>query len=73
MEEEGEGVREGEVRVRGGGSGKRETEEMVEEEGEGVREGEVRVRGGGSGKRETEEMVEEECPTRKGTYITNYF
>ena len=32
MEEEGEGVREGEVRVRGGGSGKRETEEMVEEE-----------------------------------------
>ena len=45
----------------------------MEEEGEGVREGEVRVRGGGSGKRETEEMVEEECPTRKGTYITNYF
>ena len=32
MEEEGEGVREGEVRVRGCGSGKRETEEMVEEE-----------------------------------------
>ena len=45
----------------------------MKEEGEGVREGEVRVRGGGSGKRETEEMVEEECPTRKGTYITNYF